>query len=111
MQRVQQRHVVHRAPHQSQLIVSILSLTKQHSTLPLRIVFIQYIFDLILFLISYVLIVFVIIRIDDNIPHSEAWGVSWHMNGLETPEIVVVRGTEYTFNVKVKRFCFTINFI
>lgn len=33
-------------------------------------------------------------------PNPPSWGVSWHMNGVPSPEIVVVRGTKYTFTIK-----------
>lgn len=34
-----------------------------------------------------------------NYPNPPAWGLSYHVNGYETPVLEVERGMEYTFNV------------
>ncbi|KNC55022.1 uncharacterized protein AMSG_12372 [Thecamonas trahens ATCC 50062] len=34
-----------------------------------------------------------------NYPNPPAWGISYHLNGIESPVLYVVRGTEYTFRV------------
>jgi hypothetical protein len=39
---------------------------------------------------------------DKNYPNPPSWGVSWHINGFETPELIVQRGIEYTFHVMVR---------
>jgi len=36
-----------------------------------------------------------------NYPNPPAWGISYHVNGLETPVLQLHRGVNYTFNVKV----------
>ncbi len=35
-----------------------------------------------------------------NYPNPPAWGYSYHLNGLESPSVRVVRGTTYTFRVE-----------
>ncbi len=37
-----------------------------------------------------------------NYPNPPAWGLSYHVNGQESPLLEVVRGTEYTFIVEVR---------
>ena len=37
-----------------------------------------------------------------NYPNPPAWGLSYHVNGVESPLLEVVRGTEYTFIVEVR---------
>mmetsp|Transcript_21282 Transcript_21282/g.64023 ORF Transcript_21282/g.64023 Transcript_21282/m.64023 type:complete len:549 (-) Transcript_21282:626-2272(-) len=35
-----------------------------------------------------------------NYPNPPAWGLSYHINGMESPMLEVVRGTNYTFRVQ-----------
>jgi len=37
-----------------------------------------------------------------NYPNPPAWGLSYHVNGMESPLLEVVRGTEYTFIVEAR---------
>jgi hypothetical protein len=37
-------------------------------------------------------------------PNPPAWGVSWRFNGIESPELVLQRGVEYTFAVAASSF-------
>ena len=37
-----------------------------------------------------------------NYPNPPAWGLSYHVNGVESPLLEVVRGTEYEFIVEVR---------
>lgn len=37
-----------------------------------------------------------------NYPNPPAWGLSYWVNGVETPVIKVFRNTTYTFSVQVR---------
>lgn len=36
----------------------------------------------------------------EQYPDPPSWGVSWEINGSKTPEIIVRRGSTYTFSVR-----------
>lgn len=38
---------------------------------------------------------------NSNYPNPPAWGLSYHLNDVETPVLKLVRGTTYTFRIMV----------